>query len=62
MLANQGLDRLIQVDGGVNEKTIGDVAKAGCDVFVAGSAIFGRPPYAETIARFRRNINEALYP
>jgi len=62
MLANQGLDRLIQVDGGVNEKTIGEVAKAGCDVFVAGSAIFGRPPYADTIARLRRNIEEALKP
>ncbi len=60
MLLDRGLERHIQVDGGVNEKTIGEVAKAGCDVFVAGSAIFGRPPYAETIARLRRNIEEAF--
>ncbi|MEW6260144.1 MAG: ribulose-phosphate 3-epimerase [Thermodesulfobacteriota bacterium] len=60
MLTDRGLDRHIQVDGGINETTIGEVAKAGCDIFVAGSAIFGRPPYAETIARLRRNIETAL--
>lgn len=59
MLTDRHLDRIIQVDGGVNDVTIGEVAKAGCDVFVAGSAIFGRPPYAETIGRLRRNIEEA---
>ncbi|WP_028325983.1 ribulose-phosphate 3-epimerase [Desulfatirhabdium butyrativorans] len=60
MLTARGLDRRIQVDGGVNETTIAEVARAGCDVFVAGSAIFGRPPYQETIARLRRKIEEAL--
>jgi ribulose-phosphate 3-epimerase len=60
LLTDQGLERLIQVDGGVNETTIGEVAQAGCDVFVAGSAIFGRPPYTTTIARLRQGILEAL--
>ncbi|HDN58471.1 MAG: ribulose-phosphate 3-epimerase [Candidatus Marinimicrobia bacterium] len=37
---------MIEVDGGVNEKTIGDVVKVGTDLIVAGSAIFGkRSPY-----------------
>ena len=31
----------IEIDGGVNKKTIKDISDAGCDIFVAGSAIFG---------------------
>ena len=44
---------LIQVDGGVNKKTISDIAAAGADVLVAGSAIFGSEDYNETITAFR---------
>ncbi len=36
-----GLKFLIEVDGGINNKNIVDVSNAGCDVFVAGSSIFG---------------------
>ena len=50
----RNLSALIEVDGGVNENTIADVARAGADVFVAGSAIFGRDDYAQTIDRFRQ--------
>jgi ribulose-phosphate 3-epimerase len=57
-IRDRGLKILIQVDGGVNEKTIAAIAAAGTDVFVAGSAIFGSKNYQETIQRFRRKISE----
>ena len=52
---DQGLsDLLIQVDGGISPSTIGEVAQAGADVFVAGSAIFKSKDYAQTIAFLRK--------
>jgi len=57
MIQNSGLSTLIEIDGGVNEKTIKNISDAGVDVFVAGSAIFGSPDYKKTIARFRELIN-----
>lgn len=43
----RGLETLIEIDGGISEKTITEAAKAGCDAFVAGSAVFGaKDPYA----------------
>jgi ribulose-phosphate 3-epimerase len=52
--ARAGLDLLIQVDGGVNAETVGDVAAAGADVVVAGSGIFKHPGgYAAAIAELR---------
>jgi len=38
-----GVETLIEVDGGVNEKTAAEISKAGCDVFVAGSYVFRHP-------------------
>ncbi len=58
ILEDRGLSALIQVDGGVNAKTIGNVSKAGADVFVAGSAVFGSGDYGKTIAEFRKIITE----
>ena len=55
-ILNRGLSVLIQVDGGVNEKTIAEIASAGTDVFVAGSAIFGSKDYHKTIQSFRKKI------
>ena len=52
-----GLSTLIEIDGGVNEKTIKNISDAGVDVFVAGSAIFGSSDYKATISRFRELIN-----
>jgi ribulose-phosphate 3-epimerase len=44
----------LEVDGGVNAKTVGDVIAAGADVLVAGSAVFNGPgSYAENIAALR---------
>ena len=53
MIENRNLSTLIEVDGGINEDTIADVARSGADIFVAGSAIFGRKDYGQTIRRFR---------
>ena len=53
-LARRGLSTIIESDGGINERTIGDFAAAGVDAFVAGSGIFAARDYGETIARMRR--------
>jgi ribulose-phosphate 3-epimerase len=57
-IQDRGLSVLIEVDGGVNEKTITQIASAGADVFVAGSAIFGSKDYSKTIQSFRQKISE----
>jgi len=44
---------MLEVDGGVKVENIAEVARAGADTFVAGSAIFGSPDYAATIAAMR---------
>lgn len=58
ILEQKGLETLIQVDGGVNPRTLPDLAQAGADVLVAGSAIFGTPDYQRTIAGFRELLQE----
>jgi len=50
---------LLEVDGGVKIDNINAVAKAGADTFVAGSAIFGTPDYAATIAKMRAELAKA---
>ncbi len=55
MIRERGLSTLIQIDGGVNAKTIADISRAGVDVFVAGSAIFGSDDYKQTIAQLKAN-------
>jgi ribulose-phosphate 3-epimerase len=57
MLQERKLECLIQVDGGVNLKTIEAVSLAGADVFVAGSAIYGRDDYKKAIGEFKNIIN-----
>jgi ribulose-phosphate 3-epimerase len=49
----------LEVDGGVKVANIGRIAAAGADTFVAGSAIFGAPDYAATIAAMRREVAKA---
>ncbi|MEO0973967.1 MAG: ribulose-phosphate 3-epimerase [Pseudomonadota bacterium] len=46
----------LQVDGGIKVQNIAQVARAGADAFVAGSAIFGAEDYAATIAAMRREL------
>ena len=58
LIQRKNLKTLIEIDGGVNEKTIADIAAAGVDAFVAGSAIFGGGDYHATINAFREKIGE----
>ena len=53
MIDEQGLDVLIQVDGGVQVDTIGDLAVAGADVLVSGSGLFNDQPLAENVRRLK---------
>ena len=47
---------LLEVDGGVKVDNIAEIRAAGADTFVAGSAIFGKPDYAEVIRQLRAEI------
>jgi ribulose-phosphate 3-epimerase len=60
IIDKKGLQVEVEVDGGINGETIGEVARAGADVFVAGSAVFSTPDYTETLKLFREKIKEAL--
>ncbi|MDQ1528494.1 MAG: ribulose-phosphate 3-epimerase [Actinomycetota bacterium] len=53
VVTKTGLDVWLQVDGGINEKTIGIAAEAGADTFVAGSSVFGSDNPAAAIATLR---------
>lgn len=60
MIDESGYDIRLEVDGGVGVKNIAEVAAAGADMFVAGSAIFKNPrtkdAYAETIKEMRAEL------
>ena len=51
-----GYDIRLQVDGGVKADNIADIAKAGADMFVAGSAIFSKPDYKVAIDEMRTQL------
>ena len=51
-----GLPIRLEVDGGVSASNIAEIAAAGADTFVAGSAIFGAPDYAAVIADMRARL------
>ncbi len=57
MIARTGRNILIQIDGGVNLNTIQRIDKAGCDIFVAGSAIFKSNDYYQTLNTFWKVIS-----
>jgi ribulose-phosphate 3-epimerase len=54
-----GRDIRLEVDGGIKVENIREVAQAGADTFVAGSAIFGKPDYAAVIAAMRAELARA---
>ena len=56
MIESSGRDIRLEIDGGVKVDNIGEIAAAGADTFVAGSAIFGSDDYATTIAAMKREI------
>jgi ribulose-phosphate 3-epimerase len=53
-----GREIRLEIDGGVKVENIGEIAAAGADTFVAGSAIFGSDDYAATIAAMKAEINK----
>ncbi len=53
MIAQSGREVALQVDGGVTAATAGACRRAGADVLVAGTAVFGAPDYAAAIAALR---------
>ena len=54
-----GYDIRLEVDGGVGVNNIAEIAAAGADTFVAGSAIFGQPDYSAVIAKMREQLATA---
>jgi ribulose-phosphate 3-epimerase len=54
-----GRDIRLEVDGGVKVDNIREIAEAGADMFVAGSAIFDQPDYAAVIAKMRQELDAA---
>ena len=51
-----GLDIRLEVDGGVKASNIAEIARAGADMFVAGSAIFDQPDYKKVIDEMRQQL------
>lgn len=57
-LDRHGYDQRLEVDGGVKIENIQQVAAAGADTFVIGSAIFNSPDYAGTLANFQSELSK----
>ncbi len=62
MIDESGFDISLEIDGGVGPANIADVAKAGADNFVAGSAIFNTPDYKATIDSMRAELAKVPTP
>ena len=56
LIDRSGRDIRLEVDGGITTNNVADVAAAGADTFVAGSAIFGRDDYPEVVGEFRQAL------
>jgi ribulose-phosphate 3-epimerase len=56
MIGESGRDIMLEVDGGVKPDNIAEIAAAGIDTFVAGSAIFGKPDYKAVIDAMRAEL------
>lgn len=56
IIDDSGRDIRLEVDGGVKASNIGEIAAAGADMFVAGSAIFSQPDYKTVIDEMRREL------
>jgi ribulose-phosphate 3-epimerase len=56
LIDNSGFDIRLEVDGGVTADNIREIAQAGADTFVAGSAIYNKPDYAQAISAMREQL------
>jgi ribulose-phosphate 3-epimerase len=61
-IARSGRDIRLEVDGGVKIENIAQIARAGADTFVAGSAIFGAGTYAKVVAAMRSELATVEQP
>jgi len=59
MIDQSGLPIRLEVDGGVSAANIQEIAEAGADTFVAGSAIFNQPDYQAVIEQMRTELEAA---
>ncbi len=62
LIDNAGNAIRLEIDGGVKVDNIGDIATAGADTFVAGSAIFGSNDYQMTIEKLREQLSQVNKP
>ena len=60
LLDEIGSEARLEVDGGIKTDNIGDVAAAGADTFVAGSAVFAAPDYAQVIGDMRATVKAGM--
>lgn len=60
LIDESGCDIRLEVDGGVKVGNIADIATAGADMFVAGSAIFGKPNYRQVINDMRSELAKVV--
>lgn len=58
LIDGSGYDIRLEIDGGVSAKNIAEIAAAGADTFVAGSAIFNQPDYAAVISEMREQLSK----
>ncbi len=61
LIDEQGYDIRLEVDGGIRINNIADIAAAGADMFVAGSAIFDQPDYARVIDALRHELAKVAH-
>ena len=61
LIDQSGYDIRLEVDGGVKVENIGEIAAAGADMFVAGSAIFGQPDYKKVIDDMRTELEKSRH-
>merc|ERR1719223_2524244 len=62
LIDESGCDISLQIDGGVSAKNIAEIAEAGADMFVAGSAIFNTEDYKATIDGMREELAKVPFP
>jgi ribulose-phosphate 3-epimerase len=59
IIDNSNYDIRLEIDGGVGVSNIAEIAAAGADTFVAGSAIFSQPDYSDVIHRMKAELSKA---
>ena len=62
MINSSGKQIMLEVDGGIKTDNIAEVARAGADTLVSGSAIFNTPDYTAVIRQMRERLNTVISP